>query len=123
MRSLLLLDPIVDRANLYARHFQALPFRMYWVEPLLEVSEALTTHCPQIIVAHLDWIFPHAAALAAYRQQQPKLQLVVYGYRPQAAGIEQLMELGATHIIDTAVTRPHDLAQVVKQCLAYSFVH
>lgn len=109
----LLYEPDSDLGQLYVYYLQANDFEVWHHQDFSSIRQAISSFQPQLLLLSSDGQFS-VAGFQSVLSQFPGLKAVSFGYNLKHEAISQLMRAGILSHINRRLTRPNDLAVIVK---------
>ncbi len=120
-KKILLLDADESLLNIYGALMAGKNFEILACRSLPEVDGLARRHRPAALVCNLDMFAspaPFVRLLARLRRRAPEIKCITHALQLELGDLSELMSAGVFSHIERKLTRPADLAAVVKTAFA-----
>jgi DNA-binding NtrC family response regulator len=119
-KRVLIFEPEEYLAGIYSDYLTAQNFQVQQRQDLYELHEVLIKFVPHVLIFNAEFLPNHSknqAWLLSVKKAYPQLHLVTTGYNLNSESVGQLMTAGVSSHINRRLSRPQDLAIIVKSIL------
>ena len=119
-KRVLIFEPEEYLSGIYAYHLSNQDFEVVERRDLYETASALSLYKPHLLVFNAEFLGgtkKNKTWLLSVKKDYPQLHVVTTGYNLSSEGVGELMAAGISSHLNRRLTRPQDLAVIVKSIL------